>query len=98
MHNPGMLMDVTVAKGATFTQHVPEGWNGFAYVANGSGKISGTAVKAEQVRCHPAVTLCNLSRCLSAVTGLMQDLTTVGGCEARLPCVPKQMMICLQLY
>ncbi|KAK9829809.1 hypothetical protein WJX72_008023 [[Myrmecia] bisecta] len=48
MRNPGMLMDVQVAKGATFTQAVPEGWNGFAYVCHGSGKISGTSLKAEQ--------------------------------------------------
>jgi hypothetical protein len=50
MRNPGMLLDVRLGKGANFTQPVPEGWNGFAYVYEGTGEISGTKGKAEQVR------------------------------------------------
>ncbi|KAL0023510.1 hypothetical protein WJX79_005408 [Trebouxia sp. C0005] len=41
MRNPGLLMDVMLCKGASFSQDVPRGWNGFAYVCAGSGRICG---------------------------------------------------------
>lgn len=37
MQNPGMLLDVQLSKGASFQQHVPAEWNGFAYVYTGAG-------------------------------------------------------------
>eukprot|EP00891_Asterochloris_glomerata_P003526 jgi/Astpho2/3526/fgenesh1_pm.00057_%23_4_t len=48
MRNPGLLMDVTVEKGGKFVQEIPEEWTAFAYVAQGSGKLSGTRGSAEQ--------------------------------------------------
>ncbi|KAK9797355.1 hypothetical protein WJX73_001481 [Symbiochloris irregularis] len=48
MRNPGMLLDVTVKPGGTFEQQIPAEFNAFAYVCDGSGKLSGTAAKAEQ--------------------------------------------------
>lgn len=39
LRNPGMLLDVRLQPGASFTQHVPEAWNGFAYVYEGKGRI-----------------------------------------------------------
>lgn len=48
MRNPGLLLDIRLSKGSNFTQHVPKEWNGFAYVYEGRGQISGTAVKPQQ--------------------------------------------------
>jgi redox-sensitive bicupin YhaK (pirin superfamily) len=48
MRNPGLLMDVTVSKGATFTTEIPKGWSAFAYVSEGSGKLSGTKGSEKQ--------------------------------------------------
>ncbi|KAG2447312.1 hypothetical protein HYH02_007642 [Chlamydomonas schloesseri] len=48
MRNPGLLMDVRLAAGGNFTQEVPEGWNGFCYVYEGEGKISGSRAQPEQ--------------------------------------------------
>eukprot|EP01023_Acetabularia_acetabulum_P004153 TRINITY_DN11740_c0_g1_i2.p1 TRINITY_DN11740_c0_g1~~TRINITY_DN11740_c0_g1_i2.p1 ORF type:complete len:184 (+),score=29.82 TRINITY_DN11740_c0_g1_i2:74-625(+) len=47
MRNPGLLMDVSISKGGNFVQHIPENWNGFTYVCNGSGKISDEEVSKE---------------------------------------------------
>ncbi|GLC68092.1 hypothetical protein PLESTF_000645200 [Pleodorina starrii] len=47
MRNPGLLMDVRLAPGASVSQEVPEGWNGFAYVYDGEGKISGSRAQPE---------------------------------------------------
>jgi len=47
MRNPGLLMDVRITRGGTIRQPVPEGWNGFAYVYEGEGVISGTAARPE---------------------------------------------------
>ncbi|EFJ46046.1 hypothetical protein VOLCADRAFT_81996 [Volvox carteri f. nagariensis] len=49
MRNPGLLMDVRLAPGASFTQEVPLGWNGFAYVYDGEGRICGTRAQPEHV-------------------------------------------------
>ena len=49
MRNPGMLFDVTLAKGATFSAEVNPEWNGFAYICAGAGKIGGVKGKKEQV-------------------------------------------------
>lgn len=35
MRNPGLLLDVRLAPGATFRQPVPADWSGFAYVYAG---------------------------------------------------------------
>ncbi|KAG2434196.1 hypothetical protein HXX76_007922 [Chlamydomonas incerta] len=48
MRNPGLLMDVRLAAGAEFKQEVPQGWNGFCYVYDGEGKISGSRAQPEQ--------------------------------------------------
>jgi redox-sensitive bicupin YhaK (pirin superfamily) len=48
MRNPGMLLDVHVAEGATFSQPVPESYNGFCYVYEGAGKIGGAKARPEQ--------------------------------------------------
>lgn len=47
MRNPGLLMDVRLGAGGSFKQEVPEGWNGFAYVYDGEGKICGTKATPE---------------------------------------------------
>eukprot|EP01024_Parvocaulis_polyphysoides_P007125 TRINITY_DN12145_c0_g1_i1.p2 TRINITY_DN12145_c0_g1~~TRINITY_DN12145_c0_g1_i1.p2 ORF type:complete len:199 (-),score=28.79 TRINITY_DN12145_c0_g1_i1:30-581(-) len=39
MRNPGLLMDVSISQGGSFTKSFPENWNGFAYVCDGSGKV-----------------------------------------------------------
>lgn len=38
MRNPGMLLDVRLDKGASFSQPVPPDWSGFAYVYEGARK------------------------------------------------------------
>ncbi|PNH12230.1 Pirin-1 [Tetrabaena socialis] len=48
MRNPGLLMDVRLAAGANFTQEVSQGWNGFAYIYEGGGKVCGTKAQPEQ--------------------------------------------------
>ena len=48
MRNPGLLMDFRLEGGASFKQHVPADFNGFAYVYHGDGKLSGTKAKVEQ--------------------------------------------------
>ncbi|KAG2491833.1 hypothetical protein HYH03_009790 [Edaphochlamys debaryana] len=47
MRNPGLLMDVRLGPGANFSQEVPEGWNGFCYIYDGEGKVSGTKAAPE---------------------------------------------------
>ena len=47
MRNPGMLLDVSIAASGRFSQPVPEGWNGFAYVYDGAGRIGGERATAE---------------------------------------------------
>ncbi|EIE23055.1 hypothetical protein COCSUDRAFT_36634 [Coccomyxa subellipsoidea C-169] len=54
LRNPGMLLDVTLAKGASFTQQIDSGWNGFVYVCDGAGKVSGTKAKREQEEIYQA--------------------------------------------
>lgn len=48
MRNPGMLMDIRLAPGSSFTQEVPEDWNGFTYVYEGQGEVGGTPARNEQ--------------------------------------------------
>lgn len=48
MRNPGLLLDVTLPQGATFTQEVPRDFNGFLYVCDGAGTVSGTKTSKEQ--------------------------------------------------
>lgn len=47
LRNPGMLLDVRLAPGASFSQHVPEAWNGFAYVYGGKGRIGDKSAQEE---------------------------------------------------
>jgi len=47
MRNPGMLLDVRLEPGAEWTQEVPEEWNGFCYVYDGKGKVSGHSVEVQ---------------------------------------------------
>lgn len=47
MRNPGMLLDVRLAPGASFQQAVPAEWNGFCYVYEGRGRIGDKAAQAE---------------------------------------------------
>lgn len=47
MRNPGMLMDVTLQPGASWNEEVPEAWNGFCYVYEGSGVIGGVHAQIE---------------------------------------------------
>ncbi len=44
-----MLLDCRLSKGASFIQAVPKEWNGFAYVYQGQGNLSGTKANIEQV-------------------------------------------------
>ena len=44
LRNPGMLLDVRLEAGAEWSQQVPQEWNGFAYVYEGAGKLSGNSV------------------------------------------------------
>lgn len=44
LRNPGMLLDVRLEAGAQWTQEVPAEWNGFAYVYEGNGRLSGESV------------------------------------------------------
>ena len=39
MLHPGMLLDVRLAPGASWAEHVPTEWNGMAYCYEGSGRI-----------------------------------------------------------
>lgn len=48
MRNPGMLLDVQLQAGAKVIQTVPEEWNGFVYIADGSGNVSGSTASREQ--------------------------------------------------
>mmetsp|Transcript_18947 Transcript_18947/g.53090 ORF Transcript_18947/g.53090 Transcript_18947/m.53090 type:complete len:296 (+) Transcript_18947:138-1025(+) len=52
MRNPGLLLDVRLdnrgGQQVEFKQIVPHGWNGFAYVYEGSGSIGGTPGRREQ--------------------------------------------------
>ncbi|CAL8465491.1 g5027 [Coccomyxa elongata] len=48
LRNPGLLLDVTLAKGASFAQLINAGWNAFVYVCDGGGKVSGTKAQREQ--------------------------------------------------
>jgi redox-sensitive bicupin YhaK (pirin superfamily) len=48
LRNPGMLLDVRIEKDGEWKHHVPEDWNGFAYVYHGNGSLSGSAKVAEQ--------------------------------------------------
>ncbi|PSC74518.1 Pirin [Micractinium conductrix] len=47
MRNPGMLLDVRLSPGASFTHPVPEAWNGFCYVYEGSGRIGDKAAQGQ---------------------------------------------------
>eukprot|EP00884_Botryococcus_braunii_P015832 jgi/Botrbrau1/2932/Bobra.0026s0007.1 len=48
MRNPGMLLDVQLSAGAKFEQVVPAEYNGFVYISDGSGEVSGTEAKRTQ--------------------------------------------------
>jgi len=47
MRNPGMLLDVTVKPGGKFVTEVPEDYNVFCYVCDGSGKVGGREASRE---------------------------------------------------
>lgn len=47
LRNPGLLLDVRLAPGAKLAQHVPEAWNGFAYVYEGKGRIGDKSAQPE---------------------------------------------------
>lgn len=51
LRNPGVLLDVSLAPGAVWSQEVPSDLNAFCYVYQGSGAIGGSSVAAE----HAAV-------------------------------------------
>ena len=40
MRNPGMLLDATVKAGGTLSLDIPEEFNAFCYVSDGSGTIN----------------------------------------------------------
>jgi len=44
LRNPGTLLDVRLEAGAEWAQEVTPEWNGFAYVYEGDGSLSGTKV------------------------------------------------------
>lgn len=48
MRNPGMLLDVILQSGSSFSQAIPSEWNGFAFICDGSGTISGTQGRKRQ--------------------------------------------------
>lgn len=47
LRNPGMLLDVRLEGGVEWAQPIPQEWNGFAYVYQGSGEISGRNVEPQ---------------------------------------------------
>lgn len=48
LRNPGLLLDVTVpASSQTWEKTIPREWNGFAYVYDGAGTISGMRVEQQ---------------------------------------------------
>lgn len=47
LRNPGLLMDVRISPGGSFTHSFPTEWNAFAYVYEGEGVIGKAAVESQ---------------------------------------------------
>ena len=47
MRNPGCLLDFRIKPGGVISQKVPSEWNGFVYVYQGAGEVSGSQASIE---------------------------------------------------